>query len=1119
MLLAAPAVTFTGVVEIAALRIGEGSAVYSAAGEQGVVTRALPDNAAHFFVKFPTAAEESGPFCVDGDVIVPPVVAPPPGKRSGLQKLEPAKYGQRVVLGLVLVLDIEANSAVLELPEYRSRVRVSVSRPAADELVLVEEEFLIGKQNEGWSARFRNDVWAPGTTYKLRLQANVLTGTMTHGALQGSVTLDCNVPFRLSNDAHGPSIVLARDRVMARLSQLGGDAGSLSGLALADVGFASGTHYFEFYIERADAVHGTVLCGVAERPIAQVLPAGTPVPMLTRWEKLPSSWGFIDFRATVITQPSATATEQIYGEFFETGDVVGVLVDLDVGEISFFIDSLKYDEHIIRDLGVAFTAAQLRGKSSAKSNPLEEPLVLYPCIGLRRSPGDAVAVSPRHLSFPASTPDDELDNVAKLAGLLRGHFNHCADGPDDADKRAALPAWFLDTCFAHYKRWMLNRFRYAESRAGGRLVELDVSPEAMEHACAGIVSPPALRVGERVRLTSSYGRALRTPEEAVVLGARQGRVWYALTTVSSHEGFDEGATWAWFWTDADLAALQRLPGPRPMPPEFEFAPLEAVARDEFDRLAAMCTRAADCALVRKANDRLRAMADGADFDNLSGSDFAREERPRAAVLRVFNCMVRRALPLVGMDGQLGKAVRAARGYVFSATKRSYFYTCLRQTTTPTVLSSEEYVDPPQIRVVPVNRVRAAAAKLAAIPSASKRIKRSVFGQMYAEMHKWSDHAFRRAYSGKGHGGQRRAFKVKFVGEGVDDYGGPYRQVFEQVVDELQDDQEWPDSRRACLLPLLVPCPNRYNVMGDVGRDKFVFNPAPAGGSILRRFEFLGKLVGTACRHGLKMGLDLPSLFWRRLVGLPVSRAHVVEIDAAWARDLTFLEAAYEGAKGDDVDGSRLAALAGVERRFEVHLSDGSLVRCDGREGEVRVVTVDSIPEYVRAAVATRLHESDAQFAAFKKGLAVVLPLEVFALFTAGELEELVCGTRELDVGLLRSIVEFEGDVKADDAHVQWLWEVLEEFAPEERRAFLRFAWARSRLPAKNELSTAFKIQVQNGGALAQPDAFLPSAQTCFFALALPKYTNKDVLRQKLKLAIRETFMDLDVRLRNAEGWE
>jgi hypothetical protein len=144
------------------------------------------------------------------------------------------------------------------------------------------------------------------------------------------------------------------------------------------------------------------------------------------------------------------------------------------------------------------------------------------------------------------------------------------------------------------------------------------------------------------------------------------------------------------------------------------------------------------------------------------------------------------------------------------------------------------------------------------------------------------------------------------------------------VDELQNDTEWPDSRRACLLPLLVPCPNRYNVIGDVARDKFCLNPAPAAPSLLRRYEFLGKLIGTAVRHGLKMGLDLPTLFWKRVVGEPASRAVIEEVDCALAKDLAQLETwhAHAGPDVADPGGSRLQALCGMERRFEVHLSDG-----------------------------------------------------------------------------------------------------------------------------------------------------------------------------------------------------
>ena len=67
-----------------------------------------------------------------------------------------------------------------------------------------------------------------------------------------------------------------------------------------------------------------------------------------------------------------------------------------------------------------------------------------------------------------------------------------------------------------------------------------------------------------------------------------------------------------------------------------------------------------------------------------------------------------------------------------------------------------------------------------------RIKKdkTVFEQMYSEMKGWSAASFRRSYVGRGHGGQPRAFKVKFVGEGCNDYGGPYRALFDDVVTEL-----------------------------------------------------------------------------------------------------------------------------------------------------------------------------------------------------------------------------------------------------------------------------------------------------------------------------------------------
>ena len=159
---------------------------------------------------------------------------------------------------------------------------------------------------------------------------------------------------------------------------------------------------------------------------------------------------------------------------------------------------------------------------------------------------------------------------------------------------------------------------------------------------------------------------------------------------------------------------------------------------------------------------------------------------------------------------------------------------------------------------------------------------------------------------------------------------------------------------------------------------------------------------------------------------------------------------------------------------------------------------------------------------FIAGLACVVPVEMFPLFSPGELEDLVCGKSEVDIELLQQVAEYEEPgVDENTPHIRYLWEVLHEMQPDERTAFLRFVWARSRMPQSAcNFPTSFKIQgAQNQEAKSSPDDYLPRAQTCFFSLSLPAYTSKQILHKKLLLAINNTpSMDADVRLHNAEGW-
>lgn len=93
----------------------------------------------------------------------------------------------------------------------------------------------------------------------------------------------------------------------------------------------------------------------------------------------------------------------------------------------------------------------------------------------------------------------------------------------------------------------------------------------------------------------------------------------------------------------------------------------------------------------------------------------------------------------------------------------------------------------------------------------------------------------------------------------------------------------------------------------------------------------------------------------------------------------------------------------------------------------------------------------------------------------------------------------------------------------------RFVWGRSKLPSPNEFYTAqFQLQSfsreyssehHNNNSNSNnsnnknnnnndPDDFLPEAQTCFFSLALPRYSSPEVMKQKLLYAIT-TCRDID----------
>eukprot|EP00095_Tigriopus_kingsejongensis_P009377 maker-scaffold732_size105256-snap-gene-0.22 protein:Tk09377 transcript:maker-scaffold732_size105256-snap-gene-0.22-mRNA-1 annotation:"hypothetical protein SINV_14428" len=301
------------------------------------------------------------------------------------------------------------------------------------------------------------------------------------------------------------------------------------------------------------------------------------------------------------------------------------------------------------------------------------------------------------------------------------------------------------------------------------------------------------------------------------------------------------------------------------------------------------------------------------------------------------------------------------------------------------------------------------------------------------------------------------------------------------------------------LSLLIPTPNGRDESGT-SRDCFVFNPSMS--VLLERgsakglasnnvqtnaFRFLGLLMGIAIRSGSPLSLNLAEPMWKLLAGSKLTPNDITEIDKDYVPGLYCIR---------DMDPDS-KAFAVMDMPFSTPSVDGHEVNLSARYPKV---TSENRGEYVKLALQYRLHEFDEVVALVREGMARVVPVPLLSLFTGFELEMMVCGSPDIPLHLLKSVATYKG-VDHNSNLVEWFWDVMEEFSNTERSLFLRFVWGRTRLPRTiaDFRGRDFVLQIMD--KYHPPNEFLPESYTCFFLLKMPRYTCKEILREKLKYAI------------------
>jgi hypothetical protein len=672
-----------------------------------------------------------------------------------------------------------------------------------------------------------------------------------------------------------------------------------------------------------------------------------------------------------------------------------------------------------------------------------------------------------------------------------------------------------------------------------------------------------IRGGDRIRSTEG---------ECLVLGAYRNRIWYLVEADTergawywSGEELDTALNQEFMWgllprnettkqeADIEKEFLETADKTQDEPCSDEIIPGESCpySFDEFCEVVdnARWTPPMDEALVHFANaqcDKVGCEPEQCYIERLPEADSLRlpdeaSLRARYSVLLAFNEELLHLLPLVDLTlrrprgavttdeaaisfvSHLGELVAKGRGLILTRTKLRYWKRVLNETVDYTRPSDDPFDKPRGIPEINIERMAAREENLLKLSTHAERIRASVFGQLMQHASTWSDGQFRKAFAKRSELFQKRSFYVKLTGEGVGDEGGPYRLI---LATACAEEPSGP-------LQLFVPSPN-VERGGESSRDKLVFNPrldlvdsaaadrsllSSAGGSstaaskVMSEYRFLGIIVGMAVRHGIQLPLNLPAVVWKPLVGQPIGLADLKEVDEVAA---SALESLFEvPVPFNLIDENALAELRLVAQTAVAALGDFAPANAMPAADLVDFSTRDDFARYLVSA-AVRRGQSATHLQAFLWGLSVSLPVELFALFTPRELENLFCGPATVDVGMLRKATQYGLGAAADAAHISYFWNVMESLEQEDLIRFLGFVAGRSRMPSSIDgFRPPLTIEGPAGGKAAEkPDDYFPRGQTCFVKLVLPAYSSEEILRNKLVTAIREAkTLDSDFQAR------
>lgn len=311
--------------------------------------------------------------------------------------------------------------------------------------------------------------------------------------------------------------------------------------------------------------------------------------------------------------------------------------------------------------------------------------------------------------------------------------------------------------------------------------------------------------------------------------------------------------------------------------------------------------------------------------------------------------------------------------------------------------------------------------------------------------------------------------------------------------------------------LLYPNPTAMDVLRESLRKQGLVETDPewreAISDLLRRYEFLGRIVGKCMYEGILVDLAFAGFFLLK-----------------WPSPSRKEENSYKGSVNDlqDMDEElyngllRLKNYPGDVSELGLDFTVTDQISAPGEP--VKIVTRKLVPNgdeipvtndnrllYISYAARHRLVVQPApQTNAFLRGLREIIRPSWLSMFNQSELQRLVGGdSMAIDVEDLRRNTVYSGlyaigDDGEEHETIKMFWNVMRGFTDAQRRDVLKYVTSTPRAPLLGFSQLNPKFAIRDGSSDQER---LPSTSTCVNLLKLPVYKSEETLRKKLLYAI------------------